>query len=104
MSKETYGYLQANSNNFQYTVQEVEMKGLGLEKVYTVRKKLNDRFKKTKFPKQISKTADSKSKQQAKARVIKQLKKDESPLIEDGNESFRSSTPIDNSSDKYDSV
>ena len=40
VSKETYKYLLQYSNNFGYTVMEVEMKGIGLEKVYTVNRKI----------------------------------------------------------------
>ena len=47
VSKETCKYLQQYSNNFGYNVMEVQMKGIGTEKVYTVnRKERNLAFKK----------------------------------------------------------
>ena len=39
MSKETYNHLCQFSNNFSYKMSEVEMKGIGTEKVYTVERK-----------------------------------------------------------------
>jgi class 3 adenylate cyclase len=56
VSKETYKYLLQYSNNFGYTVMEVEMKGIGKEKVYTVnRKQRNTDYKKLKVRKKPAK-------------------------------------------------
>ena len=105
VSKETVHYLQQYSNNFMYTSIEAEMKGIGKEKLYIVAPKRRTDIRKKQFL-SSSKLKDKNTKKHISnpAKIGSNMNGDYSPsaVVEEGNDSFRSSAPIDNSSDKFD--
>lgn len=108
VSKETHKLLCDFSNNFAYVTIEAEMKGIGLEKLYVVKKKHRTDFKNKKFLPKTQSKHDSLVKRnnyEKQKTINNKFKKDEKEIVDevDGSQSMRSSMPNDNSSEKYES-
>lgn len=101
-SKETHAYLEKFSNNFGYRQIQEQMKGIGLEKLYVVKKKDRRQIANKKFlpSSNLAKRASTFTKNfKVDSRKHSKKEKEDPSQFDDGSESFRSQAPEQNYED-----